>query len=157
MSASGGQSGHPLGLDECARNFLKKVNLRTTFTKYVRAQFAHKSLSDGWRQIGAFHLPGDILAVENCKIHRFSASAIVDTTVCVAKRRRLFASFAKGDIRAANNVRDLVTRTLEHVENHLLLLGRQTSLEKVAAFLLEMDHRLEHPQVMLLPMTRRGD
>src|SRR3974390_2517241 len=115
----------------------------------------YKQLSDGRRQIGAFHLAGDILAVENSKIHRFTAEAIVDTSVWVAKRRRLFVSLAKGDIPAANNVRDLVTRTLEHVENHLILLGRQKSLEKVAAFLLEMDRRLQHPQAMLLPMTPR--
>src|SRR6516164_1454984 len=115
----------------------------------------YKQLSDGRRQIGAFHLAGDVLAVENCATHRFSAEAIVDTTVWFAKRRRLFTSFAKGNIRAANNVRHLITRTLEHAENHLLLLGRQNSLEKVAAFLLEMDHRLEHPNVMALPMSRR--
>ena len=115
----------------------------------------YKSLSDGRRRIGAFHLPGDILAVENCKVHRFTAEAIVDTTVWIAKRRSLFARLAKGDIPAANNVRDLVTRTLEHAENHLLLLGCQNSLEKVVAFLLEIDRRLGQPEVMVLPMTRR--
>jgi CRP/FNR family transcriptional regulator, nitrogen fixation regulation protein len=115
----------------------------------------YKRLSDGRRQIGAFHLPGDILAVENCETHRFTAEAIVNTTVWIAKRRRLFARLAKGGIFAANNVRDLVTRNLEHVENQLLLLGRQNSLEKVAAFLLEIDRRLERPQVMVLPMSRR--
>jgi CRP-like cAMP-binding protein len=51
----------------------------------------YKRLFDGRRQIGAFHLPGDILAVENCKTHRFTAEAIVDTTVWIAKRRSLFA------------------------------------------------------------------
>src|SRR6516164_5148641 len=40
----------------------------------------YKQLSDGRRQIGAFHLAGDILAVENCETHRFTAEAIVDTT-----------------------------------------------------------------------------
>ena len=115
----------------------------------------YKQLSDGRRQIGAFHLAGDVLAIENCATHRFSAEAIVDTTVWFAKRRRLFARLAKGDIPAANHVRDLVTRTLEHAESHLLVLGRQNSLEKVAAFLLELDRRLEQPDVMVLPMTRR--
>src|SRR6516225_3133124 len=83
----------------------------------------YKQLSDGRRQIGAFHLASDILAVENCKTHRFTAEAIVDTTVWFAKRRRLFARLAKSDIPAANNVRDLVTKNLEHVENHLLVFG----------------------------------
>jgi CRP/FNR family transcriptional regulator, nitrogen fixation regulation protein len=114
-----------------------------------------KLLSDGRRQIGAFHLQGDILGVENGEIHRFTAEAIVNTTVWVAKSRSLFAGLATGDIPAANHIRDLITRTLEHMENHLLLLGRQTALEKVASFLLEMDRRLQQPEVMLLPMTRR--
>jgi len=115
----------------------------------------YKQLSDGRRQIGAFHLAGDVLAIENCATHRCTAEAIVDTTVWFAKRRRLFARLTKGDIPAANHVRDLVTRTLEHAESHLLVLGRQNSLEKVAAFLLELDRRLEQPDVMVLPMTRR--
>ncbi len=37
----------------------------------------------------------------------------------------------------------------------MLLLGRKTALEKAAAFLLEMDERMDHPKVMILPMTRR--
>ena len=115
----------------------------------------YKSLSDGRRQIGAFHMPGDIFGVEDGKVHRFTAEAIVNTTVWVTKRRSLFARLAKRDIPAANNVRGLVTKALERAENHLLLLGRQNSLEKVAAFLLEIDRRLEQPHVMVLPMGRR--
>ena len=37
----------------------------------------------------------------------------------------------------------------------MLLLGRKTSLEKVAAFLLEMDARLTPTGIMALPMSRR--
>ena len=42
---------------------------------------SHKLLSDGRRQIGAFHLIGDIFGLENGDFHRFTAEAIVDTTV----------------------------------------------------------------------------
>jgi CRP/FNR family transcriptional regulator, nitrogen fixation regulation protein len=115
----------------------------------------YKLLSGGRRQIGAFHLPGDIFGIENSEVHRFTAQAIVTTSVRIAKRRVLVAGLAKDDIAAANNVRELVTRALEHVENHLLQLGCQTALEKVAAFLLEMDRRLDQPEVMVIPMGRR--
>jgi CRP/FNR family nitrogen fixation transcriptional regulator len=37
----------------------------------------------------------------------------------------------------------------------MLLLGRKTSLEKVAAFLLEMDSRLTAAGAITLPMNRR--
>ena len=36
-----------------------------------------------------------------------------------------------------------------------MLLGRQTALERLAAFLMEMDQRLQSLSVMILPMTRR--
>jgi CRP/FNR family transcriptional regulator, nitrogen fixation regulation protein len=115
----------------------------------------YKLLSDGRRQIGAFHLPGDIFGIEECEFHRFTADAIVNTTVWIAKRRSLFGGLGDSDISVTNNVRDLINKSLEHAENHLLLLGRQTALEKVAAFLLEMDRRLDQPEVMALPMGRR--
>jgi CRP/FNR family nitrogen fixation transcriptional regulator len=121
----------------------------------VGAVRTYKLLSDGRRQIGAFHLQGDILGLENGEVHRFTAEAMVDTTVWIAKSRGLFAKLAKIDIPAANHIRDLITRTLEQIENHLLLLGRQNSLERVATFLLEMDLRSGHPSVMVLPMLRR--
>jgi CRP/FNR family nitrogen fixation transcriptional regulator len=53
------------------------------------------------------------------------------------------------------NLISLVTQNLQHAENHMLLLGRKTALERVAAFLLEMDERLGHPDLMILPMSRR--
>ena len=40
---------------------------------------SYKLLSDGRRQIGAFHLAGDIFGLENGGEHRFTAEAIVDT------------------------------------------------------------------------------
>ena len=115
----------------------------------------YKLLSDGRRQIGAFHLPGDIFGVEIGEVHRFTAEAIVDTVVWLAKRRSLFAGLTQGDIPFTKNVTDLVAKSLEHVENHLLLLGRQSALERVAAFLVEMDCRWGKPTVMVLPMNRR--
>ena len=39
---------------------------------------SHKLLSDGRRQIGAFHLAGDIFGLENGAAHRFTAEAIVE-------------------------------------------------------------------------------
>jgi CRP/FNR family nitrogen fixation transcriptional regulator len=49
----------------------------------------------------------------------------------------------------------MTTSNLQHAEDHMLLLGRKTSVERVAAFLLEMDRRLTGASVMVLPMCRR--
>src|SRR4029079_4709409 len=49
----------------------------------------HKLLSDGRRQIGAFHLPGDIFGLENGALHRFTAEAIGETTALLVKRESL--------------------------------------------------------------------
>jgi CRP/FNR family nitrogen fixation transcriptional regulator len=115
---------------------------------------SYKLLSDGRRQIGAFHLVGDIFGLENGAVHRFTAEAIVDTTVRLAKRVNL-EHVARADALVARDLLSMTTSNLQHAENHMLLLGRKTSLERVAAFLLEMDSRLTAAGVMALPMSRR--
>jgi CRP/FNR family nitrogen fixation transcriptional regulator len=115
---------------------------------------SYKLLSDGRRQIGAFHLAGDIFGLENGSEHRFTAEAIVDTTVRLIKRQSL-ELVAESDAMVARNLLSMTTSNLQHAEDHMLLLGRKTSLERVAAFLLEMDKRLSGVDVMALPMSRR--
>jgi CRP/FNR family transcriptional regulator, nitrogen fixation regulation protein len=115
---------------------------------------SHMLLSDGRRQINAFHLPGDIFGFENGDFHRFTAEAIVDTKVCLVKRQSL-ERHAKNDPAMVLYLLKLTTNNLQHVENHLLLLGRASAPERVAAFLVEMNYRLTAPDVMVLPMTRR--
>jgi len=114
----------------------------------------YKLLSDGRRQIGAFHLAGDIFGLENGSVHRFTAEAIVDTTVRLVKRRSL-EHVAAADVHVALDLLNMMTSSLQHAEEHMLLLGRKTSLERVAAFLLEMDRRLSGAGIMALPMSRR--
>jgi len=115
---------------------------------------SYKLLSDGRRQIGAFHLVGDVFGLENGGVHRFTAEAIVDTTVRLAKRVSL-AKVAENDATVAGDLLNMTATNLKHAEDHMLLLGRKTSLERVAAFLLEMDHRLTAAGIMALPMCRR--
>src|SRR5215213_6582152 len=79
---------------------------------------SHKLLSDGRRQIGAFHLPGDIFGLENGKVHRFTAEAIVDTMVRLIKRHSL-ERVAKNDPAMIRSLLHMTTHNLQHVENHL--------------------------------------
>jgi CRP-like cAMP-binding protein len=114
----------------------------------------YKLLSDGRRQIGAFHLPGDLFGLESSATHKLTAEAVTDTVVLVFKRRTL-EHFAMRDIAVARQLWSLTARSLDHAEEHMLLLGRKTAAEKVAAFLLEMDGRMRPTGAISLPMTRR--
>src|ERR1700748_1400213 len=115
---------------------------------------SYKLLSDGRRQIAAFHLVGDIFGQLNGASHRFSAEAVVETTLRLVKRRSL-DTVANCDAALTGTLLLMTASNLQHAEDHLLLLGRKNSLERVAAFLIEMDGRLTATGVMTLPMTRR--
>jgi CRP/FNR family nitrogen fixation transcriptional regulator len=114
----------------------------------------YKLLADGRRQINSFHLPGDMFGLENGATHRFTAEAVIETRVRITRRRSLLETMQSRQS-GASSFLGLVTRNLQHAENHMLLLGRKTALERVAAFLLELDERLGHPTILVLPMSRR--
>jgi CRP/FNR family transcriptional regulator, nitrogen fixation regulation protein len=114
----------------------------------------YKLLNDGRRQIGAFHLPGDVFGLDVGSAHRLTAEAIADTTVRLVKRRSLEAA-AGSNVQVAHNLWTMTASDLRHAEDHMLLLGRKTATEKVATFLLEMDRRLAKAGMMALPMCRR--
>src|SRR6266496_3993921 len=114
----------------------------------------YKLLSDGRRQIGAFHLPGDVFGLESGTTHRLAAEAIIDTTVRLVKRRSLEQA-AESDVQVARKLWTMTAGELRHAEDHMLLLGRKNAMERVANFLLEMDRRLAVAGMMALPMSRR--
>jgi CRP/FNR family nitrogen fixation transcriptional regulator len=115
---------------------------------------SYKLLSDGRRQIGAFHLPGDVFGLESGETHRLATEAILDTTLRLVKRRSLEQA-AQSDVRVARDLWSITSGELLHAENHMLLLGRKTAMERVATFLLEMDRRLAKTGMIALPMCRR--
>jgi len=74
---------------------------------------SYKLLSDGRRQIGAFHLAGDIFGLENGNEHRFTTEAIVDTTVRLVRRQSL-EMVAESDAMVARNLLSMTTNNLQH-------------------------------------------
>src|SRR5690349_5290407 len=115
---------------------------------------SYSLLSDGRRQIGAFHLPGDVFGLESGPVHRLAAEAIIDTTVRLVKRRSVEQAAAT-DVQVARKLWAMTAGELRHAEDHMLLLGRKTAMERVATFLLEMDRRLAVAGLLALPMCRR--
>ena len=115
---------------------------------------SYKLLSDGRRQIGAFYLPGDVFGLESGPVHRLTAEAVVDTTVRLVKRRSLEQA-AGIAVQVARSLCAMTAGELRHAEDHMLLLGRKSAIERVASFLLEMDRRLATTGMVALPMCRR--
>lgn len=112
-----------------------------------------KLLSDGRRQIDAFHLTGDIFGIEAGEEHRFCAEAVGDCMVILYRRTHLASSAGKD----AQLVQDMTTgmmRSLVRAQNHMLLLGRKSAVEKIATFLLDMAERTTDDDALDLPMSR---
>ncbi len=114
----------------------------------------YKVLQDGRRQIGAFYLPGDVFGLEAGEEHAFSAEAVGDSIVRVARRSAIVALAAReGDLAA-----DLWNHTaggFRMAQEHMLLLGRKNAEERVVSFLLDMARRESAIEVVELPMSRQ--
>ena len=114
----------------------------------------YKLLSDGRCQITAFHLPGDIFGFERGTRRRRTVDAIVPTIVRAIKRGELETA-ATEDTQISSLLLRMAIEDLDHAREQIVLLGRKTAIERVAAFLLEMDRRLPASGMMTLPMSPR--
>jgi CRP-like cAMP-binding protein len=113
----------------------------------------YKVLADGRRQIGAFHLPGDVFGLEAGEEHAFSAEAVTASKVLVAKRSALLALAAR-DSGIARELWTLTGLELARVQEHILLLVK-TAQERVVGFLFEMAARRPGNDTVELPMSRQ--
>jgi CRP/FNR family nitrogen fixation transcriptional regulator len=113
----------------------------------------YKLLSDGRRQIDAFHLKNDIFAIEVCPEHRFSAESVGDATVR-AFRRSSLDRLAREHAAFGEQVLSSMLHNLQRAQDHMLLLGRKSAKEKIASFLLDLAQRLHDSERVELPMLR---
>ena len=84
-------------------------------------------------------------------IGEITAEAAVGTTLRFIRRQSIERIANNGPVVTRDFLR-MTTDNLQHAENHMLLLGRKTAPERVAAFLIEMDRRLAATGAMTLPM-----
>jgi CRP/FNR family nitrogen fixation transcriptional regulator len=107
----------------------------------------YRLLADGRRQISAFHLAGEIFGFEAGNTHHFFAEAICATGVrrlCNASHQNEFVS----------ELLPAALQGLVRAQEHLLVLGRQNAVERVAAFLTDMSERQGGLRRIELPMSR---
>ena len=106
----------------------------------------YRLLADGRRQISAFHMVGEIFGFEADHTHHFFAEAICGTGI------RMFRLFAKND--SSRELLPLALRSLTRAQQHLLVLGRQNAIERVAAFLVDLAERQGGLRQVDLVMSR---
>lgn len=99
-----------------------------------------KLLTDGRRQIDAFHFPGDVFGLEGSENHRFTAEA-VDPVVVVVYRRSNISALVRTDPAFGEQLMTSMLYSLDRAHDHMVLLGRKTALEKMATFLLDIADR----------------
>lgn len=111
-------------------------------------------LSDGRRQIDAFHVAGDIFGLEPGEERRMSAEAVSDCTV-MSYRRRDVERLAAGNDVLSRQLFSYAMRNMARAQDHALLLGRKSAVEKVVAFLMEWAEHSPRSGTVALAMTRQ--
>ena len=122
---------------------------------------ASRLLPDGRRQVVGFHLAGNLFGFDDAEgRHSLTVEAASESeTVVLRHCRRRLDILAAQDASFACWLGELTRQGLRHAHAHLLLLGRKSSTERLASFLLEMRERLppsqkEGPSTFSLPMGR---
>lgn len=113
----------------------------------------YKLLSDGRRQIDAFHLAGEVFGADVGGVRRFTAEAVGEVSL-VFYRSRLIEAPALCDPALVRDVLAATMESLARAQEHMLLLGRKSATQKVATFLLGLAERMTSDQTIDLPMSR---
>ena len=108
----------------------------------------YRVLSDGRRQIVEFQTPGDVFGLDGQERHALSAEAVRETTLQVMRRDVFLHE------QGAETAVQALLKKFHRAQAHMLLLGRHTACERVAAFLLDFRERAGADAIDL-PMSRQ--
>lgn len=98
--------------------------------------------SDGQEQITGFHLPGELLGLDaiNDGIHPCATKALETTSVCEMPFEKL-ESLAAQIPGLQHQLLRVMSRSIQNDEQFMTLLGKKTSEERLASFLLGLSTR----------------
>jgi CRP/FNR family nitrogen fixation transcriptional regulator len=114
----------------------------------------YRILRDGRRQIDEFHFAGDYFGLEMSDTHRVTAEAMGDASVRMIRRGALSDLAAtRGD--AARALFRLTAEGLRRSQDHVLMLGRRSALERVVGLLLDIAERTHADAELDVPMSRQ--
>jgi len=118
----------------------------------------YKLLPDGRRQVVGFALPGDFLGLSMSERNAFSADALTPTTACKFSRQE-YSNFLDAKPHLLRRLHSMASHELSLAQDQMVILGRRTAEERVAAFLIGLRNRwmrINGNQVHVpLPMTRQ--
>jgi CRP/FNR family transcriptional regulator, nitrogen fixation regulation protein len=112
-----------------------------------------KLLADGRRHIAEFCFTGDWFGLDCAEVRGFSAEAVTDATV-LRLPRAATERLVEENSALARHLRNEMLKSLDAAQHRLLLLGRMTACERVAAFLIELCERGDESGRLDLPMAR---
>ncbi|MQX96296.1 helix-turn-helix domain-containing protein [Sinorhizobium medicae] len=107
----------------------------------------YRLLSDGCRQVVSFHLPGEMFGFEAGSNQFFFADAITETTLAVFGRRHMQER--------SRELLALALTGMARAQQHLLVIGRQSAVERIAAFLVDLCESQGGGRQLRLPMSRQ--
>ncbi|MBX9758358.1 MAG: helix-turn-helix domain-containing protein [Beijerinckiaceae bacterium] len=118
----------------------------------------YKLLPDGRRQVVGFALPGDFLGLSMSDRNAFSADALTPTTACRFSRQE-YSAFLDAKPHLLRRLHSMASHELSLAQDQMVILGRRTAEERIAAFLIGLRNRwmrINGNQVHVpLPMTRQ--
>ena len=114
----------------------------------------YRLLSDGRRQIEAFHFAGDVFGLEVGVERRTTGEAMTATVVNAIKRSALTdRALEDGDM--ARTLWKMTARELRRSQDHIMTLGRRSAIERLAGFLVELADQADIPDEIVLAMSRQ--
>lgn len=118
----------------------------------------YRILSDGRRQVMSFPYPGDLIGLGHSAAYHFACEAVCGARVRSIRKSALLHD-AEGRAEIEHRLLEFANVELASMQEHHLLLGRKTALEKVASFLLMLTRKSvgDHTQGshFRIPMTRK--
>lgn len=99
-----------------------------------------KLLPDGRRQVTGFMFPGDFIGLAKSDTYINSVETITHATLCRMSRKEL-NQYADCISNLDRRLHEMASEALADVQDQILMLGRKTSEERVATFLLSLSRR----------------
>jgi CRP/FNR family transcriptional regulator len=113
-------------------------------------------LSDGRRQVIAFGYPGDIIGFPANGLHHTDCESLTEARLQPYRRAHLESGDADPQLHSA--LLQAALREISAMQDHFMMLGRKSAVEKLASFLCVLSERVGQAKgecvAFTLPMSR---